>query len=179
VSKAVFLDRDGTINIDKAYLHKIADFEFIPGTKEALARLRDAGYLLVIITNQSGVARGYYTEGDVRALHDWLVQALAKDGIHIAGVYYCPHHPDGSVEAYRLECNCRKPALGLFYRAASELDIDLGSSIAIGDRMRDLQICASSGCRGYLLGGRDSAALPANIKCAQNLFAAAEDIVAE
>ncbi|MDR1916174.1 MAG: D-glycero-beta-D-manno-heptose 1,7-bisphosphate 7-phosphatase [Synergistaceae bacterium] len=179
MNRAIFLDRDGTINIDKGYLYKISDFEFIPGTKEALARLQEAGYLLIIITNQSGVARGLYGEDDVRALHDWLLRTLAEDGIHISKVYYCPHHPDGSVEPYRLECECRKPALGLFYRAVSELDIDLCKSYAVGDKMRDLQICASGGCEGYLLGeGHAIADLPANIKYAHDLLAAAEDIMA-
>jgi D-glycero-D-manno-heptose 1,7-bisphosphate phosphatase len=179
VNKTVFLDRDGTINVDKEYLYKISDFEFLPGTREALYKLQEAGYRLVIITNQSGVARGYYKEEDVCALHDWLSQTLAREGILLSGIYYCPHHPDGSAEAYRMKCNCRKPALGLFYRAASELDIDLNSSIAIGDRMRDLQICRVSGCKGYLL--RDSHGmpiLPFNVKCAPNLLSAAEDIVA-
>jgi len=114
-SKAVFLDRDGTINVDKAYVYKIADFEFLPGAKEALSLLADAGYRLVIITNQSGVARGYYTEDDVRVLHDWLLETLAREGIGIAGIYCCPHHPEAQIEAFRMDCGCRKPGLGLFY----------------------------------------------------------------
>ena len=175
--KAVFLDRDGTVNVDKGYLYKIADFEFMPGAKEALAVLAGAGYRLVIITNQSGVARGYYSESDVNALHGWLCDTLAGDGIRISGIYYCPHHPDGNAEPYRRQCGCRKPGLELFYKAASDWELDLNLSIAIGDRMRDLQICNASKCGGYLLGDADAPVpLPANIKRAADLLAAANDI---
>lgn len=178
-SGVVFLDRDGTINVDKAYVYKIADFEFLPGAMEALSLLRKAGYRLVIVTNQSGVARGYYSEDDLRTLHDWLVETLAREGIDIAGIYYCPHHPEAAAKAYRLECSCRKPGLALFYRAASELDIDVDRSIAIGDRTRDLQICRHSGCRGYLLGDDNAElSLPASVRRAADLLAAAKDITA-
>jgi D-glycero-D-manno-heptose 1,7-bisphosphate phosphatase len=179
MNKAVFLDRDGTINVDKEYLYKISDFEFMPGAREALYKLQRAGYRLVIITNQSGVARGYYSEEDIRSLHDWLVKTLAKDGILISKIYYCPHHPDACAEAYRLKCDCRKPGLSLFYRAVSELDIDLDASFAVGDRMRDLQICNVSKCKGYLLGAGDkNTPLPCNIRYAPDLLSAAEDIAA-
>jgi D-glycero-D-manno-heptose 1,7-bisphosphate phosphatase len=179
VNKAVFLDRDGTINVDKGYLHKISDFEFMPGAKKGLLKLQEAGYHLVIITNQSGVARGYYDEEDVRALHDWLSLTLAEDGILISGIYYCPHHPEGILDAYRMECGCRKPGLDLFCRAIRELDIDLSLSTAIGDHPRDLQICRAGGCRGYLLGdARETPDLPFNVKIARDLLSAAEDIAA-
>ena len=102
MNKAVFLDRDGTINVDKKYLYRISDFDFIPGAKEALFSLQKAGYLLVIITNQSGVARGYYSETDVQRLNDWLRQTLALENILISGIYYCPHHPEGSVAGYKI-----------------------------------------------------------------------------
>jgi D-glycero-D-manno-heptose 1,7-bisphosphate phosphatase len=175
--KAVFLDRDGTINADKPYLYKITDFEFLPGAREALSLLSEAGYRLVIVTNQSGVARGYYGKRDVEALHDWLRKTLAQNGVNVAGIYYCPHHPQGGVEAYRRDCGCRKPGLELFYRAASELELDVESSIAIGDRLRDLQICQVSGCGGYLLGGGESGAiLPLGVKRVSNLLAAARTV---
>ena len=175
---AIFLDRDGTINVDKGYVHKIADFEFLPGAKEALSLLSRAGYRLVIVTNQSGVARGYYCEDDVRALHDWLRETLAREGIDVDGIYYCPHHPEARVKAYRMKCGCRKPGLDLFYRAASELELDLNRSIAIGDKTRDLQICLHSSCAGYLLGDSeaDFSTLPASVRRAVNLLAAAKDI---
>ena len=178
MDKAIFLDRDGTINADKAYVYKIADFEFLPGAREALLLLRRAGYRLVIVTNQSGVARGYYTEDDVRALHNWLLETLAREGVDIDGVYYCPHHPEARVEAYRTECGCRKPGLELFYKAASELGLDVNRSIAVGDRAWDLEICRRSGCRGYLVGdGADGEPLPVSVRRAADLLAAAHDIV--
>jgi D-glycero-D-manno-heptose 1,7-bisphosphate phosphatase len=178
MDKAIFLDRDGTINVDKAYLYKISDFEFMPGAREALLLLQEAGYRLVVITNQSGIARGYYREEDLSVLHNWLLRTLDREGIHISGIYYCPHHPQGKIDRYRMECDCRKPRLGLFFRASLELNIDLSLSVAIGDRMRDLQICKTHGCRGYLLGGEDrEASLPVNIKRAVDLLAAAGDII--
>jgi len=178
VDKAIFLDRDGTINVDKAYVYKISDFEFLPGAREALSLLGNAGYRLVIVTNQSGVAHGYYTEDDVRTLHGWLTETLAREGADIAGIYYCPHHPEARVEIYRVECDCRKPGLALFYKATAELGLDLDSSIAVGDRARDLQICRHSGCRGYLVGGGGAGeSLPVSVRRAADLLAAAYDIV--
>ena len=149
--KAVFLDRDGTINIDKSYLYKIEDFAYQEGAKEGMKLLQEAGYLLIIITNQSGIARGYYVEEDYKRLHDWLISDLSSDGIHITEAYHCPHHPDALVKQYRKRCKCRKPEIGLFLRAAKELDIDFEQSYAIGDKMRDLQICKERGVRGFLL----------------------------
>lgn len=148
---AVFLDRDGTINVEKRYLYKIEDFEYMDGAVEGLRRLQDWGYLLVIITNQSGIARGYYSEDDFQRLTDWMLSDLAIRGIHIAGMYFCPHHPESKIEKYRKNCDCRKPKTGLFYRAAQELDIDLCRSVAIGDKPRDLAICREAGVQGILL----------------------------
>ena len=150
---AVFLDRDGTINVDKEYLYRIEDFDYLDGAAEGMRKLQDLGYVLVIITNQSGIARGYYTEDDYRRLTAWMLADLLEKGIHIAGVYHCPHHPEGKVEQYVRNCNCRKPNTGLFYQAAVELGIDLGQSIAIGDKMRDLEICRETGAKGILLSG--------------------------
>lgn len=148
---AVFLDRDGTINVEREYLYKIEEFEYMDGAVEGLRRLQSWGYLLVIVTNQSGIARGYYDECDFRRLTDWMLSDLEKRGIHIDGVYFCPHHPEGELEKYRMDCDCRKPKTGLFYRAAQELDIDLCRSIAIGDKPRDLTICHEAGTKGILL----------------------------
>ena len=178
MNRAVFLDRDGVINVDKGYLYRIADFEFIPGAREALALLYRAGWRLVIITNQSGVARGYYTEDDVLTLHEWLRETLARDGVQISGIYHCPHHPLGTEARYSRECDCRKPGLGLFCKAASELGLDIDASVAIGDRARDLQICGVSKCAGYLLGSSDAESdLPPGIKRARDLISAARDIL--
>ena len=149
---AAFLDRDGTINVDKHYLYKIENFEFIPGAVEGLRILQDMGYSLFIITNQSGIAKGYYTEEELALLNNWLIEYLSREGVRIEKIYYCPHHPQAIVPKYRLECNCRKPRLELYYRAAREYNINIDNSIAIGDKMRDLCICMESGCKGFLVG---------------------------
>ncbi len=148
---AVFLDRDGTINIEKNYLYRIEDFRYIEGVITALKKLYEAGFLLVIITNQSGIARGYYTEEDYLKLNEWLISDLKKKGIVIARSYYCPHYPQARVKKYRVVCDCRKPGAELFKRAISELNIDVGKSYAVGDKMRDLAICAEQPVQGILL----------------------------
>ena len=158
MSKAVFLDRDGTINVDKGYLYRISDFEFLPGAVDALRMLQNAGYLLIVITNQSGIARGYYTEEDFAVLTDYMKSELAKSGVNISGVYYCPHLPDAEVGRYRKVCTCRKPSLGLFGQAVHDFDIDLSQSYAVGDKERDCAICSVSECKGFLI-GRDVASL--------------------
>lgn len=154
--KAIFLDRDGTINIEKNYLYKIEEFEYMPGVLEGLKLLNDKGYLLVIITNQSGIARGYYTEKQYLELNDWLISDLRKRGIVIAGSYYCPHHPNASLECYRINCECRKPGIALFEKAIRELDISTENSYAIGDKERDLEICKKTDVRGFLIGCKNS-----------------------
>jgi len=151
----VFLDRDGTINVEKNYLYKIEDFEFIDGVLKALRELSDAGFLLIIITNQSGIARGYYTEKDYGILNSWLFETFAKNGIKISASYFCPHLPDASVERYRTICNCRKPNTGLFEQAVKDFNIDLKKSFAIGDKIRDLAICEKSECKGFLIGDNE------------------------
>lgn len=151
MNKAVLLDRDGTINIDKNYLYKAEDFEFTHKAVEALELLQKQGYKIVIVTNQSGIARGYYTEEDVALLHEWLKKYLSEKGIQLDGIYYCPHHPDGVIKKYAMKCNCRKPALELYYKAISELDIDPDASFAVGDNFRDLEICKETGVKGILI----------------------------
>lgn len=148
---AVFLDRDGTINIDKGYVYKIEDFEYVDGAIEALKIFQKKGYLIVIITNQSGIARNMYSESDFKHINEWMLDELKKKGINIAGVYYCPHHPNAIVSKYRINCECRKPKTELFWRAQSDLGIDMDRSIAIGDKERDLCICRESNVKGFLL----------------------------
>ena len=111
--RAVFLDRDGTINVEKDYLYRIKDFEFISGVPQALKRLQDAGFLLVLVTNQSGVARGYYTLEDVEILHDYMRKELSKLGVMLDGIYVCPHHPTLGVEPFVKDCSCRKGQPGM------------------------------------------------------------------
>ena len=141
MNKAIFLDRDGTINVEKHYLYKIEDFQFLPGVIESLRHLQDAGFLLIVITNQSGIGRGYYTEGDFHKLNDWMVAILKEQGVTITEVYYCPHLLDAEVELYRKDCDCRKPKLGMYRQAVTDYNIELEQSYAIGDKIRDCAIC--------------------------------------
>ncbi|NBJ92064.1 D-glycero-alpha-D-manno-heptose-1,7-bisphosphate 7-phosphatase [Parablautia muri] len=181
--KAIFFDRDGTINVEKHYLYKIEDFEYLQGAKEGLKLLQDAGYLLVIITNQSGIAKGFYTEEDFKKLNVWMLNDLAADRIDIAACYYCPHHPDALIEKYRKDCSCRKPGVKLFMQAVRALHIDLEGSYAVGDKMRDLEICKRSAVKGFLLYSNSKEGKQAdemNIKRIQGgILEAAEDIQKE
>ena len=152
MNKAVFLDRDGTINVEKNYLYKIEDFEFLPGVVESLKSLQQAGFLLIIITNQSGIGRGYYTIQDFQKLNSWMVDYLKSQGVFITDVYYCPHLPDAQIEEYRKDCNCRKPKSGMYEQAIIDHNIALSESYAIGDKIRDCAICESTECRGFLVG---------------------------
>lgn len=163
-NKAVFLDRDGTINVEKEYLYRIQDFEFIPGAMEGLLKLQEAGYLLIIITNQSGIGRGYYTEDDFRTLNNWMQDQLRKKGILISNVYCCPHFPEAKVEKYRMVCRCRKPLLGMFEQAVKDYTIDLAQSWSIGDKLRDHAICEKSSCKGFLVGNNELAGIIRTVK---------------
>lgn len=183
--KAIFLDRDGTINVEKHYLYKIEDFEFLPGVLEGLRMFQDAGYLLLILTNQSGIARGYYTEEDLLVLNRWMLGILESAGIYIEKLYYCPHLPDAKIEKYRKICNCRKPSIGMYEQAIREFEIDLGKSFAIGDKTRDLSICETTKCSGFLIGNNESddtirmvrqGKMP-NLKYADSLLDSAREIV--
>ncbi len=184
MNKAIFLDRDGTINVEKHYLYKISDFEFLPGVVDALRKLQRAGYLLIIVTNQSGIGRGYYTEADFQKLNDWMVSTLKEQGVTIADVYYCPHLPDAQVEVYRKECNCRKPKLGMYQQAILDYNIQIGQSYAIGDKIRDCAICESSPCKGFLIGKNEKPEVIANVKaglmdrvCYANTLSDAADFI--
>lgn len=185
--KAIFLDRDGTINVEKDYLYKIEDFEFLPGVLDGLRLLQSAGYLLIIITNQSGIARGYYTEEDFNDLTAWMIDHLRQKGITIARVYYCPHHPEAAVEQYRQKCDCRKPRLALFQKAEKDFDLKLSKCYAIGDKLRDCTLCMDSDCRGFLIGSSEDVATIEHVKSgdfrnlhyADNLYECACRIVAD
>lgn len=135
---AVFLDRDGTLNKEVNYLHKIENFEWVPGAPQAVKRLNELGGPVLVVTNQSGVARGYYTEEDVDRLHAWMNEALAEIGATVDAFYYCPYHPDGAVEEYRERSHCRKPNAGMFEEAMAEWDVDPARSYVVGDKATDL-----------------------------------------
>ena len=164
MNKAIFLDRDGTINVEKHYLYKIEDFEFLPGVVDALKILQEAGYLLIIITNQSGIGRGYYTEEDFQKLNDWMISTLKQQGVMIADVYFCPHLPDAQVAEYRKECNCRKPKLGMYKQAILDYNIQVGKSYAIGDKIRDCAICQDMPCCGFLIGNNEKPEVISEVK---------------
>ena len=142
---AVFLDRDGVINQDTGYVSCVDDFHFIDGTIEALQILKKKGYCLVVVTNQSGIARGYFTEEQFMSLTEWMDWSLADRDVDLDGIYYCPHHPTAGVGEYRQECNCRKPAPGMLLDAAKDLKIDLANSYMVGDKAGDLQAAKAAG----------------------------------
>jgi D-glycero-D-manno-heptose 1,7-bisphosphate phosphatase len=135
---AVFLDRDGVINVDRGYTHKVEHFEFVPGSDIAMARLQAAGWRLVVVTNQSGLARGLYSIDDYERFSAHLSRRAAEVGVRFDAVLHCPHLPDAAVNAYRLACDCRKPGPGMLLQAARELSLDLGRSAIVGDRLTDV-----------------------------------------
>ncbi len=135
---AVFLDRDGTINVDTGYVHKVDDFQFIENAIEAMQSIKQMGYALIIVTNQAGIARGMYTEEQFMHLTEWMDWSLADRGVDLDGIYYCPHHPEGTVEEFRQVCNCRKPAPGMLLDAQKYLKIDMGNSYMVGDKLDDM-----------------------------------------
>ena len=186
MQKAVFLDRDGTINIEKNYLYRIEDFEYVDGAIEALHILDELRYLLIIITNQSGIARGYYTEEEFLHLNQWMIEDLKQKGVHISEVCFCPHHLNGIVKKYAVKCRCRKPGTELFWQAQEKFRIDMGRSYAIGDKMRDVSICQESDVQGILLGESgndipniDKQDVQGTIWRCGNLFEAAKRIAEE
>ena len=159
--RAVFLARDGVINVDRHYLHEVEQFEFIVGVPQALQRLQQAGWKLVVVTNQSGIARGYFTDDDYQRLTRHMTERLAEAGVRLDAVLHCPHLPDAPVTAYRIACACRKPAPGLLVRAARQLGLDLGRSVMVGDKGSDLRAGRSAGvarCVDELLGSTPDAA---------------------
>jgi len=145
INKAVFLDRDGTINKEVKYLYNPNDFTFISGAVEAIKTFHELGYRVIVITNQAGVAKGYYTESDVQTLHQDIDELLTAEDTYIDAYYYCPHHPEGTVEEYRGECKCRKPHIGMIEQAVNDFDIDLSESIIVGDKEIDVQTGKNAG----------------------------------
>lgn len=152
MEQVVFLDRDGTLNQEVNYLHRPEDLKLIPGVPEALGLLKEAGYRLVVVTNQSGVARGYYTEEDVRNLHLYMNQVLERDGASIDAFYYCPHHPEYGVGAYRQACHCRKPDTGMFEMAGKRFEVDKARSFMVGDKLLDVEAGKNYGLTSILVG---------------------------
>ncbi len=144
-SPALFLDRDGIINVNFGYVVHAEQTVFVEGIFGLCEQALTAGYRLVVVTNQAGIARGYYSEAAFHAYMGWMQQEFAEHGVPLAGVYFCPHHPEGTVERYRKVCECRKPAPGMILRATVELDLDLASSVLVGDKASDIAAGEAAG----------------------------------
>ena len=149
--RAVLIDRDGTINVDRGFLYRIEEFAFIPGTFEALHRLQKAKIKIYIITNQSGIAMGSYTEADYHGVTEYMLNQLGKEGITIEEVLYCPHHPQGTVPQYRKNCNCRKPQTGMLESIIRRGAFKTEDLALIGDKNSDIEAGNRLGIRTYLV----------------------------
>jgi D-glycero-D-manno-heptose 1,7-bisphosphate phosphatase len=150
VRPALFLDRDGVINVDHGYVHRKDNFEFIDGIFELVAKANSAGYLVVVITNQAGIGRGYYTETEFHQLMYWVCNEFKRHGGQIDAVYFCPYHPEYGVGSYRRESEYRKPGSGMLYQAARDLNIDLTNSIMVGDTLSDMEAAHAAGVQTLL-----------------------------
>ncbi|MBK8574752.1 MAG: D-glycero-beta-D-manno-heptose 1,7-bisphosphate 7-phosphatase [Elusimicrobia bacterium] len=172
-SPAVFLDRDGTLNVEKDYVYRYEDWEWVPGAVEGMRKLRGLGFRLVVVSNQSGIARGYFGISDVRALHDQVARDLLDKGIEVAGFYFCPHGPGEG-------CDCRKPRPGLILQAEKDLKIDLAHSYMVGDKRIDVQAAQAAGVHPILVGTgygeKERATLPKGVPFVPDLVAAARQI---
>jgi len=149
--RAVFLDRDGTLNEEVGYVNHLERFVLLPHVGRAIRLLNEHGMKAVVITNQSGVARGYFPESLIHQVHQKMQDLLKKEGARVDGIYYCPHHPDIGIPPYRQKCRCRKPATGLVEHAVEELNIDCSRSYVIGDRGVDIEFAARIGAKGILV----------------------------
>lgn len=155
--KALFLDRDGVVNVEKNYLYKIDDFELMDGILDVCRHYEAKGYLIIIVTNQSGISRGYYTQEDFNRLSQWMIEHFKALGITISRIYYCPHH-----ESIDGQCDCRKPQPGMFLEAQRDFDLDMASSIMIGDNERDIEAAISAGVTTNILLSHEVAESNAN-----------------
>ena len=151
MNKALFLDRDGIINIDHGYVYKQSEFEFMPGIFEICQHAMQKGHMIIVITNQSGIGRGKYNESAFNQLTTWMIAEFAKQQVIITDVYFCPHHPTAGIGHFLTECDCRKPAPGMLFKAAKQHQIDLSQSVFIGDKMSDMQAAYSAGIKQRIL----------------------------
>lgn len=151
MNSAFFFDRDGVLDVDIIDLHEVEKFQWIEGAMDAIKYCNDRGLLVVVITNQSGIARGVFTEDDVKKIHAHMQSDLAKIGAHIDAFYYCPHHPNGTVDEYKKVCDCRKPKPGLILRACEDLNINPSTSMMIGDHDRDVEAGQNAGLKSAVL----------------------------
>jgi D-glycero-D-manno-heptose 1,7-bisphosphate phosphatase len=181
--RAVFLDRDGTINEEREYLHRVEEFRFIAGVPGAIARLNAAGFLVLVVTNQSGVARGYYDLAAVERLHRHIEAELASCGARVDGWYVCPHHPREGVNEHVRPCDCRKPLPGMLLQAAGRFGLDLARSFMVGDKGADVAAALAAGCTPILVrtgyGAGEEPCLPEAVAVADDLAAAVEMILTQ
>jgi D-glycero-D-manno-heptose 1,7-bisphosphate phosphatase len=184
VRPAIFLDRDGTMIEDAGYLTRAEDIAFYPWTVDAIRALNRAGFTIVVVTNQSAIARGLLTEAGLAEIHERLDERLQAGGARVAAYYYCPHHPDGPVAAYATKCDCRKPACGLVDRAVRDLDLDPARSFVVGDKWVDVGLARGVGAISVMVrtgyGAAEEATPPADLQAdaiVDNLAAAASWIL--
>jgi len=180
MNKAVFLDRDGVINKDFGYVYRIEDFFIYDEVYPALKKLRDAGFKLIVITNQSGIGRGYYTEEDFLNITKHMKEKLKEKGIVLDKVYYCPHHPEGVIPEFTKKCNCRKPETGMIEEAVKEFNIDLSNSFLIGDKETDIQAGKKMGLKTILVKtgrGKDFISNTSADYIAENILDAVENYI--
>ena len=183
MNRAVFLDRDGVITQEPPYYaYQLSQLELILKSAEGIRLLNESGFLVVLVSNQSGIARGYYEEEDAARFNQALAQKLAEEGAHIDAIYICPHHPEAKIEKYRLECDCRKPKPGMLKMAEEALEIDLKQSFMIGDKSIDVEAGKRAGCKtimvktGYGAGELKSDQIECNY-VADDLYEAVEYIL--
>ena len=170
----MFIDRDGTLNEDIGYVSTPEELVLFPWAAQAVRRINEAGLFAIVITNQSGIARGLYTEETLGAIHSRMIDELAREGARVDAIYYCPHHPEVGDLQYRLSCECRKPRTGLLVKAAREHNIDLARSFVVGDKASDIKLAENAGARGALVFtgyGRDTFAHPDRWPCAPEIAA--------
>ncbi|MBI3950771.1 MAG: HAD family hydrolase [Acidobacteria bacterium] len=151
LNRAIFLDRDGTVNVEVGYVNHLDRLELYPWTAEAIRLINQAGYKAIVLTNQSGVARKYMTEELVRKIHEKLQSELRRQGAYLDAIYYCPHHPAAPDPAYRIDCECHKPKPGMVERGRREFNLDLTQSFVIGDKYLDIELARNVGAKGVLV----------------------------
>lgn len=155
LKKAIFFDRDGVLNFDTGYVYRYKNIRWIPGAREIIGQLTQEGWLLFVVTNQSGIARGFYTENDVQILHKQMNNELAKYGGHITEFFYCPHLKGAMIPEYDVDCNCRKPRPGMIVNAMSKYNLIAARTFLFGDSDRDIQAAKNAGIKGFLFNGKD------------------------
>lgn len=171
--KALFLDRDGVINVDHGYVHTIEATEWMPGIFEVCSAAQNAGYRCVVVTNQAGIARGFYTEAAFREYSRWMHSEFEKRGVHVQATYYCPHHPTAGVGDLRRDCNCRKPQPGMLLAAQNDWGFDLERSIMVGNQRSDIEAALSASVgRAFWLGAStgDTASLDERVHPLSSLW---------